>query len=431
MTGAIFAQASAPGRAGVAVIRISGTSAFDVARSLVGQLPEERVAGLRKLRDGGGDVIDECLVLRFTGPRSFTGENVVEFHLHGGPAVCACVLDLLGRRPDARLAEPGEFTRQALLNGKLDLAQAEGLGDLLAAETEAQRRQANRLLSGQASEQAERWRADLIRARAFIEAAIDFVDDDVPADVLDKLVDELKDLEQDLRRALAGAAFAEQVREGFEVALVGAPNVGKSTLLNRLARRDVAITSTRAGTTRDVIEVRMVLDGLPVTLLDMAGLRDTDDEIEGIGVERARARAAAADVRVFLVEQESDLGALGVKWSGGDIVAWAKGDLRPRETGLAISGTTGMGIEVLLRALTDELGQRARLASGFSHRRQAEAIEQAADAVSQAREMVARERPEVAAAELTRATRSLDFLLGKVDVEAILDAVFRNFCLGK
>ena len=431
MTDTIYAQASARGRAGVAVIRVSGPEAFAVAEALAGPRAEDRVAGLRALRAADGELIDEALVLCFAGPRSFTGEDVAEFHVHGGPAICAAVLELIGERPGTRLAEPGEFTRRALLNQKLDLAQAEGLGDLLAAETEAQRRQAARLMTGALSGQAGRWRARLIRALAYVEASIDFVDDAVPDDVLVGVISDLDELAQDLRRALAGAGIAERVREGFEIALVGPPNVGKSTLLNALAGREAAITSEVAGTTRDVIEVRMDLDGLPVTLLDMAGLREAGDEIEQIGVARARVRAAGADLRLFLVEGAEDLDALGVEWRVGDLIARAKGDLPRPGPDLAVSGRTGEGIDALLAALVDELGQRARLSSGISHRRQSEAIAKAAAAIDEAKALLRMERAEVAAAELGRAVRSLDFLLGKVDVETVLDAVFQNFCLGK
>lgn len=431
MTDTIFAQASAKGRAGVAVIRISGPDAFATLDALCGPRPPERLASLRGIRAEDGEEIDRALVLSFPGPRSFTGEDVAELQIHGGPAVAAAVLDLLARRPALRLAEPGEFTRRALMNGRLDLAQVEGLGDLLAAETEAQRRQAARMMSGALSGQAARWRAALLRALAFVEASIDFVDDAVPDDVLASVATDLDALIEDLRRALAGAGIAERLREGFEVALVGAPNVGKSTLLNALAGRDAAITSEVAGTTRDVIEVRMDLGGLPVTLLDMAGLRETEDRVERIGVDRARARAEHADLRLFLVEWPEDTRALAIAPRPGDLVARAKADLADGGDGLAISGRTGAGIPDLLAAMAAELETRAARSSGLSHRRQAEAVERAVGAVERGRTLLVAERPEVAAVELRAAVMALDFLVGKVDVEAILDVVFQSFCLGK
>ncbi|PZQ52516.1 MAG: tRNA uridine-5-carboxymethylaminomethyl(34) synthesis GTPase MnmE [Rhodovulum sulfidophilum] len=431
MTDTIFAQASAKGRAGVAVIRISGPDAFATLEALCGPRPPERLASLRAIRAEDSEEIDRALVLCFPGPRSFTGEDVAELQIHGGPAVAAAVLDLLARRPALRLAEPGEFTRRALMNGRLDLAQVEGLGDLLAAETEAQRRQAARLMSGALSGQAARWRAALLRALAFVEASIDFVDDAVPDDVLASVATDLDALTEDLRRALAGAGIAERLREGFEVALVGAPNVGKSTLLNALAGRDAAITSEVAGTTRDVIEVRVDLGGLPVTLLDMAGLRETEDQVERIGVDRARARAEHADLRLFLVERSEDARALAIAPRPGDLVARAKSDLGDGGDGLAVSGRTGAGIPDLLAAMAAELETRAARSSGLSHRRQAEAVERAVGAVERGRELLIAERPEIAAVELRAAVMALDFLVGKVDVEAILDVVFQSFCLGK
>jgi tRNA modification GTPase len=431
MTDTIFAQASAKGRAGVAVIRISGPDAFPTILALCGDRPPDRMASLRSVRAQDGEMLDQALVLCFPAPRSFTGEDVAELQIHGGPAVCAAVLDVLGRREALRLAEPGEFTRRALMNGRLDLAQVEGLGDMLAAETEAQRRQAARLMSGALSGQASRWRTALTRALAFVEASIDFVDDAVPDDVLASVVDDLRELEADLRRALSGSAIAERVREGFEVALVGAPNVGKSTLLNALAGREAAITSAIAGTTRDVIEVRMDLGGLPVTLLDMAGLRSTEDEIERIGVDRARQRAEHADIRVFLSAFDEDKAALSVGAEPGDLFVTTKADLHPNGAGLRVSGVSGSGIPDLLLALERELTTRASAASGLSHRRQSEAVARAAESVAAACVMVARDRPELAAADLRAAVTALDFLVGKVDVETVLDMVFQSFCLGK
>ncbi len=431
MTDTIFAQASARGRAGVAVIRISGPSAFSVVEALAGPRPADRMATLRALRAPDGEIVDEALILCFPEPRSFTGEDVAELQVHGGVAVCARVLDLVAARPGTRLAEPGEFTRRALLNGRLDLTQVEGLRDLLAAETEAQRRQAARLMSGGLSGDAARWREALIRALAFVEASIDFVDDAIPDDILLGVVDDLEKLGNELKRTLAGANLSRRLREGFEVALVGPPNAGKSTLLNALAGREAAITSSVAGTTRDVIEVHMDLEGLPVTLLDMAGLRSAEDEVERIGVERARLRADAADLRLFLVDTLEAIPELGVAQQDGDIVARAKGDLRGAGEGLAVSGLTGTGMDELLAMLAAELGRRAGLASGVSHHRQIKAIAAAVEGLEQAQTHLRLDLPELAAADLRRSVRGLDFLVGKVDLETILDTVFQSFCLGK
>ena len=270
----IFAQATAVGRAGLAIIRISGAGALAAAAGIAGEVGSARFATLRWLHDPEtGERLDQAVVIAFPAPGSFTGEDVVELQLHGSPAVCRSVLAALGRVEGLRPAEPGEFTRRALLNGRLDLSQVEGLGDLLGAETSAQQRQALRLMDGAVSKLAALWGADLVRALAFVEASIDFADEELPGDMLASVAVALRDVHAAMQQELRGGRIAERVRDGFEVALVGRPNVGKSTLLNALARREAALTSEVAGTTRDVLEVRMDLGGLPLTLLDMAGLR--------------------------------------------------------------------------------------------------------------------------------------------------------------
>lgn len=431
MAETIFALATPPGRSGVAVIRVSGPHAFAAAEALGVGRPKERLAALRRLRHPlDGRPLDDALVLLFQGPRSFTGEDVVELHLHGGPAVCRSVAGALACQPGLREAEAGEFTRRALMNGKLDLAQAEGLGDLLAAETAAQAQRALALADGALSQRAAAWRATLVRALALVEACIDFADEDLPAGVTAEACTLLREMATAFEMELAGSAAAERLREGFEVALVGAPNVGKSTLLNALAGRDAALTSEIAGTTRDVIEVRMDLGGLPVSVIDMAGLRATDDPVESLGVDRARRRAAAADLRVFLVE-EMGAGELGVEQQTGDVVVLAKGDLRGEAD--AVSGLTGAGVPKLLERIAAELGRRASTGSLVSRERQRAAVARAVAAVNAAEARLRDVEPEVdlAAADVLEALRALDFLVGKVDVEAVLDVVFRNFCIGK
>ena len=319
MSDTIFALATAKGRAGVAVLRLSGPQAPAIAEALVGPGLPPSGRSLRLVRDREGRVLDEALVLSFEKGASFTGEAVVEFQCHGSPAVASAILRALSDDGRGRLAEPGEFTRRALENGRLDLAQVEGLADLIEAETESQRRQALRVMQGALGARVEVWRKDLIRAVALIEATIDFADEDIPTDVSPEVLDLIDRTLADLQKEIAGSFAAERIREGFEVAIVGAPNAGKSTLLNVLAGRDAAITSEIAGTTRDVIEVRMDLGGLAVTLLDTAGLRETEDTIERIGVQRALERARLADLRLFLTEDGS-LSGLGLKPEPGDIV---------------------------------------------------------------------------------------------------------------
>ena len=422
----IFALASARGKAGVAVMRLSGPQAHWALAHLCAA-PTARQASLRRLV-WQGHVLDEALVLVFDAGASFTGEASVELHLHGSLGVIKAVAQALaemGLRP----AEAGEFTRRALENGRLDLAQVEGLADLIDAETEAQRRQALRVLSGAVGKRAEFWRKDLIRAGALVEATIDFADEDVPVDVTPEVLGLIDGLLVDLRREIAGAGVAERVREGFEVAILGAPNSGKSTLLNALAGREAAITSEIAGTTRDVIEVRMDLGGLAVTLLDTAGLRETADPVEQIGVARAVSRARTADLRVFLLDHSDE--ALLIAPEVGDIVVLGKADLRPGAD--AISGQTGQGLDKLVAGITAVLAGKAASAGVMTRERHRIAMVRAVEAMESARYQVIGigGAAELVALDLRRAARALDMLVGRVDTEDLLDEIFASFCIGK
>jgi len=428
MMDTIFAQASAKGRAGIAVFRLSGPQAHAAVEALSGPLPQLRRAALRQLT-WQGEVLDDALVLLFAAGASFTGEDVAELQVHGSIAVGAAVSRVLTAMPGVRHAEPGEFTRRALENGRLDLAQVEGLADLIDAETEMQRRQALRVLSGAIGKKAEAWRQQLVRAAALIEATIDFADEDVPVDVSAEVGALIDSLLADLRHETAGFGAAERIRDGFEVAIIGAPNVGKSTLLNALAGREAAITSSVAGTTRDVIEVRMDLGGLAVTLLDTAGQRDSVDEVEQIGIARGVARAVAADMRVFLLAGDESL---MVPAQAGDIVLRAKGDLLPTATD-AVSGLTGLGLDALVARLSAELAGRV-VNSGIAIRdRHRVAMMQAIEALESARVELwtAGRRDEIVAADLWLAIRNLDMLVGRLDVENLLDEIFSSFCIGK
>ena len=425
----IFALATAHGKAGVAVIRVSGPLAHAAGRILAGDLPAPRRAGLRLLRDPEGVRLDEALILTFEDERSFTGEPVVELQLHGSTAVVSAVLRVLSEMKGLRQADPGEFTRRALENGRLDLAQVEGLSDLIEAETEAQRRQALRVLSGDLGGRAEEWRRDLIRAAALLEATIDFADEEVPTDVSPEVSELMQRVMGSLRKEITGVHSAERVRTGFEVAIVGAPNVGKSTLLNALAGRDAAITSEFAGTTRDVIEVRMDLGGLPVTLLDTAGLRETKDKVEEIGIARARERASLADLRVFLVEGDQ---APDFDPEPDDIILRAKADLLEDKT-QAISGASGEGVQDLIEDITKRLSERAASIGVATRERHRIAMMRAVDALSDAERLVrlGEDAADLTAEELRTAVRALDSLVGRVDVENVLDEIFASFCLGK
>src|ERR1043165_4339913 len=303
----IFALSSGRPPAAIAVVRVSGPRAADAITALGGKIPEPRRAALRRLREGD-TLLDEALVLWFPGPNTETGEDMVELHLHGGRAVIAAALAALGKLPGFRPAEAGEFTRRAFLNGRLDLTAVEGLADLVFAETEAQRAQAMRQLTGALGGRADAWRSRLIEALALIEARIDFSDQDVPEDLVSPALDVARQLSDEIGKTLADEHRGERLREGLVVAIAGPPNAGKSSLLNRLARREAAIVSPYAGTTRDVIEVHIDLGGYPVTLLDTAGIRESDDPVEQEGVRRAQARAVAADLVLWVVDASDRAG---------------------------------------------------------------------------------------------------------------------------
>lgn len=426
----IFALASARGKAGVSVIRISGPRAHDAMVRLAGDLPEARKASLRTLHESGGAVLDEALILRFDAGHSFTGEDSGELQVHGSAAVVNAVIRELSQLDGLRLAEPGEFTRRALENDRLDLARVEGLADLIDAETEAQRKQALRVFSGALGEKAESWRRDLIRAAALIEATIDFADEDVPVDVRPEVESLLEGVIGELSRELEGVGAAERVRDGFEVALVGAPNTGKSTLLNYLAGREAAITSEVAGTTRDVIEVRMDIQGIPVTILDTAGLRETGDTVESIGVERTLQRAGQADLRVFLIDREGEQPPMQV--AKDDLVLLGKADLRGASAD-GVSGVTGQGVRPMLAQIAAQLeGRVARVGVAIKERHRM-AITRALGGLTATRPLLVDlpDSADLAAEELRGAIAALDSLVGRVDVEHILDEIFASFCIGK
>lgn len=421
----IYALASARGKAGVALFRISGPRAHAALTALGAEVPPPRMAALRRLVHDGV-TLDEAVVTIFEEGRSFTGEAVTELSVHGSLAVVQAVLQALAKVEGLRMAEAGEFTRRALENGRLDLAQVEGLADLIDAETEAQRLQSLRVLSGAMGARVESWRKDLIRAAALIEATIDFADEDVPVDVRPEVTALLDKVEHSLTTELEGAGAAERIRDGFEVAILGRPNVGKSTLLNALAGREAAITSDIAGTTRDVIEVRMEIAGLAVTLLDTAGLRETEDRIEQIGVSRALERASRADLRIFLVDED---GLPDFQPQSDDIVVQAKADV----SGRGVSGLTGQGLDALIRDIGEHPSRRASGAGVIIRERHRIAVSQAIRSIRAARIELDSPayREEIFAAELMSGIRSLESLVGRIDAESLLDEIFASFCIGK
>ncbi len=425
----IYALATARGKAGVAVVRISGPLAFLAVEKLAGDVPSPRRTALRVLKNSEGIVLDEALVICFEKGASFTGEESAELQLHGSVAIINAVLQSLSEIEGLRLAEAGEFTRRALENERLDLAQVEGLADLIEAETEAQRRQALKVFSGALGDKAERWRSSLLRAAALIEATIDFADEEVPTDVSPEVLDLISRTMTELEAEIAGSKMAERIRDGFEVAIVGPPNAGKSTLLNVLAGREAAITSEFAGTTRDIIEVRMDLKGLPVTLLDTAGLRETSDVVEAIGIDRARNRAAQADLRVILLPAEGADPEMPPQ--EGDLVLVGKDDQGVLSH--SVSGKTGHGIDAMVSHIALTLSERASDASTAIRERHRIAIQDALVSMESARNevLIGADRAELAAEELRRAVYALNCLVGRIDVENILGEIFSSFCIGK
>ena len=449
----IFALSSGRPPAAIAVVRVSGPCAGIALEKLIGRLPEPRRAALARVRDpASGEVIDEALVLWFPAPRSETGEDVAELQLHGGQAVIAGVHDALATIEGCRPAEAGEFTRRAFENGRLDLTAVEGLADLIAAETPAQRRLAFRQLKGLIGDRAEAWRRRLIEALALVEARIDFSDEaDVPEDLIGPALYAAQQLRDEIAGVLADGRRGERLRDGLVVAIAGPPNAGKSTLLNRLARREAAIVSPYAGTTRDVIEVHLDLDGYPVTLLDTAGIRDGGEPVEQEGVRRARERAAAADLVLWVIDGSAGGPAIEDQPKNiGNAASWlvrnkvdraaassyadaAKHNSSEYEFTILISALTGTGMETLTAALSDYAktyfaSTESALITRARHRR---ALEETVAALDRAMARDHANDEELIAEELRSAATTLGRLTGRVDVEDILDVIFRDFCIGK
>lgn len=432
----IFALASGAGRAGVALIRVSGPAARTCVNALTHKpIPPPRRVVLRSIRRQDGELIDRGLVLWFAAPASLTGEDVAEFQVHGGPAIIEALLRELSSVPGVRLAQPGEFTRRAVENGKLDLTQAEAIADLVSAETDAQRRQALRQYDGALSTLYDAWRVELSKALAWAEAAIDFSDEELPDEVMADARRTAESIRDAMARHLDDARRGELVREGLYVAVVGPPNAGKSSLVNALAGRDVAIVSETAGTTRDVIEVRLNLSGYAVVLADTAGLRAANDHVEAEGVRRALARAESADLVVLLRDGTRPNLAVELPKNivNTPIEVWNKADLPwlAPQSGLQLSLATGEGLDGVIDAIENAARQRLEVpgeAPALTRVRHREAVRDAAEALERA---VSAPAMELFAEDLRLAVRSMGRITGRVDVEDLLDVIFRDFCIGK
>src|SRR5882757_10076517 len=453
----IFALSSGRPPSAIAIVRVSGSQARAALTRLAKTTPMPRMATRVLLRDTASEPIDDAVVLWFPGPASATGEDVAEFQVHGGRAVLASVFAMLSAIENVRPAEPGEFTRRAFENGKLDLTEAEGLDDLIHADTDRQRRQALRQLRGLLGDKARDWRKQIIKASALIEAGIDFSDEsDVPAELIAPALAKIKTLLGEIRDVLDAGGRSERLRDGLVVAITGPPNVGKSTLMNQLARREVAIVSPHAGTTRDVIEVQLDLDGYPVTVIDTAGIRETDDPVEREGVRRARAGVAEADLVLWLVdaqhEKSFDQGTAPV-WVvrnkidldaiGSGAIGLRDGTVNPKQgvgvseqrwgsADFGISASRGDGIQELIAALVKFAQSYFGSGEGglISRERQRKLLQETVVSLQRSLRVI-QQGEELAAEDLRIAARSLGQLLGRVDVEDLLDAIFRDFCIGK
>jgi tRNA modification GTPase len=442
MVPTIFAPATAPGRGGVAIVRVSGPLAGMALTILTGRpLPAPRMAVFVRLTvPDTGEFLDQGLVLWFPAPHSFTGEDVAEFHVHGGRAVIAGVIDALASLPGLRIAEPGEFSRRGFENGKFDLTAAEAIADLVDADTAAQRRQALRQMEGELGRIYDGWRHRLTRALAHLEADIDFPDEDLPEGVAGMVRPELEALANEIAVHLNDNQRGERLRDGIHIAILGAPNAGKSSLLNVLARREAVIVSERAGTTRDVVEVHLDLGGFPVVLADTAGLREAADEIESEGIRRALDRAANADLKLAVFDATAlpklDAQTLAVV-DDQTLVVLNKVDRASElvheiggKPAMPVSARTGQGLPELLRSLTSAVQTRFEAPSvpALTRARHRGALEECATSLHRA---MSADLPELAAEDVRLASRALGRITGRVDVEDLLDVIFRDFCIGK
>ena len=431
----IFALATAPGKAGVAIIRVSGPEALSAVLKLTeGGLPKPRLATLRNLyHPKTNQLIDLALILTFPAPHSFTGEDIVELQIHGSRAVIKILLKLLSNFNNFRLASPGEFAKRSFLNGRMDLTAAEGLADLIDAETEMQQKQAMRQAQGELAKLYDSWKIKLIRALALIEAYIDFPEDDIPATIMDEVLDSVSFIKQSIAKHLNDQQRGEILRRGIYVAILGAPNVGKSSLLNYLTKRDAAIVSNIAGTTRDIIEVNLDLEGYLVTIADTAGIRETNDEIEQEGVNRAIKRADEADIKIIMISADDEHSKSILSMADANsLILLNKIDKAVASTNNAIeiSIKEDIGLDLFLTKLTNLISDKFSpsaepLLTRERHRQHLNSCHECLLRFDLSNHL------ELACEDLRMAARSLGQIVGVIDVETILDEVFINFCIGK
>ncbi len=428
----IFALSTASGKAGIAIVRISGNEAFSIAEAISGPLPEPRKAFLRNLMYDHM-LIDQAIVIRFKKDNSYTGEDMVEFQVHGSNAVLANLFEVFTTKFKLPMAKPGEFTKRALENGRMDLSQVEGLGDLIEAETKQQHKQSLNSLIGSISNKTDEWRQLILEALALTEIMIDFTDQEVPEDTCYEIDRVLRILLKNLHQELGRYKASELVRDGFDITIIGKPNVGKSSLLNYIAGKERAIVSEVAGTTRDIIELSIDLKGYRVNFFDTAGIHETKDSIELIGIDRAKTKAKNSDMRIFLLENNDLVKNFGLEIKSDDLVFNAKSDLFNSTKKAGISGKTGDGVNKMLDIVFQKIKNKTRYNSVLINERHKNIIEITISSLTSAQEELKRTNVQIEiVAELLRSSiTQLDLLIGKINVEDILGAIFSSFCIGK
>ena len=441
----IYALSTGPGISGIAVIRVTGKKTRDVIKKITGaKLPNPRIATRRKFNYiGTNKLIDEGVLLWFPGPNSYTGEDLAEFHTHGSRAVINALHKTLSKVENCRLAEPGEFTKRAFQNGKINLLKAESIGDLISSETEIQRKQAIKIMNGNSSDKFNSWREKLLKILSHVEAKIDFPDEDLPKDALHEITETSKQVSSEIQKVLKDQKIGEIIREGFKIAIVGPTNVGKSSLLNYLSKKDVAIVSETAGTTRDVIETHLNLDGYPVIVSDTAGIRDSKDEIEKKGIKLALKRAEEADLRLVVIEPKSldFTGFLKDLFDKNSILIINKSDLLKRQLDpqikkldhVLISIIKNTNLDILINKIIKKLKDKFISSEDIliTRERHRQHLEQCVEHLMNFNDKNKNDDLDKGAEDLRLATRHLGMIVGKVDVEEILGSIFNDFCIGK
>ncbi len=441
----IYALSSGPGVSGIAVIRVSGKNTIEVIKKLTkSKLPTPRVATLRKFnKNGSKEMIDEGVVLWFPGPNSYTGEDLAEFHVHGSRAVINAMHSTIAKIKNCRLAEPGEFTKRAFQNGRINLLKAESVADLISAETEIQRKQAVKIMSGKSSDKLNSWREKLLKILSHVEAIIDFPEENLPKKISNQILDTSKQIEKEIKKTLNDQKIGERIREGYKIAILGPPNSGKSTLLNYLSKRDVAIVSETAGTTRDVIETHLNLDGYPVILSDTAGIRSSKNEIEKKGIKIALQRAEDADLRLIIVSAKNvDFTSVLKKLlTKNSILVFNKSDLLKRKLNskfkkydhVLISIKKGLNLNKLISKIKSKLKNKFTTTEDIliTRERHRQNLINCVNHLEEFQKKKSAQDFDKAAENLRLATRHLGMIVGKVDVEELLGSIFNDFCIGK